>query len=164
MTNSIDGIKVATGDTSNTTVGCNPKLLTKIELPNSESNARPIGDYYANTTSFTKANTSEFEKYLSFDETKGWTVLKSGNYMINSAYYFNCINNKQVIAKNCMIINQDVISLNLSSVRNTNELEEDINNTTIYLEKGTIINFYNSVTINMPNWHYVSFSIYALFK
>lgn len=81
---SIDGVKVATGTQQETQKQCNPKLLTDIILPNSNSVTRALGTYYANTSAYTKTNTENFEKYLTYSEENGWVVQKSGNYLIST--------------------------------------------------------------------------------
>lgn len=159
---SINGVKVATTGTGETTVGCNPKLLATITLPSTASSTRPVGQYYANTSSYTKANTENFDEYLSYNDENGWTVQKSGNYMISS--YISSYNDTSN-SKNCLIINSEDLLLNSIVLRGSNgQFEVDTNNTTIFLEKGTIINFYNKIDVGATKYHSASFTIYAMFK
>lgn len=156
---SIDGVETTTG-TTQTTNACNPKLLTTITLPSTQKNSRAVGTYLANTTSFTKTNTENFSTYLSYDETKGWTVLKSGNYLINT--WTGC----HTKGDSVNFINIDGTNNILLTGVASRDGDYDYNsgNLSIYLEEGTLINFYNSIKTASPTWHTASFGIYALFK
>lgn len=159
---SINGIKVAQNNLEETD-GSNPLLLTDIILPNTKGNTRAVGTYWANTNTFTKNNTSEFDKYLSYDNEKGWTILKSGYYMINtqiSIYYSNDFADTTSQIK----INENYISLATGGVRKGSDYKTNVNTSTIYLEKGTNINFRNMLTSGAASFHSTEFQIYALFK
>jgi hypothetical protein len=165
---------VATGDDSKITISvedlkkliqeeikntfCNPKLLTTISLPNSGDSTRATGTYYANSTNFTKTNTTDFDDYLSYDASIGWTVLKSGYYMINSNEGM-CVSSN---ADNVILINDSKITLNSIAIRSA-DYQIDTDNTTFFLEKGTVINFYHFLSVN-STWNYANFMIYALFE
>lgn len=158
---SIDGIKVSQNNLEESKPS-NPQLITTITLPNTGSNTRPVGTYFANTNSFTKSNTSEFDKYFSYENESGWTVLKSGYYMINTnitTYYIKEYNDTNSAIK----IDDNYITLATASVRAL-DYKSNVNTTTIYLEKGTKINFRNQVSSGAPAYHSTTFSIYALFK
>jgi hypothetical protein len=170
---------VATGDDSKITISvedlnklidqriqntfCNPKLLTTIALPSSGSSSRAAGTYYANSTSFTKTNTTDFDSYLSFDANTGWTVLKSGYYMINSygtGWAQDGTNGEDIDCVMC--IGDSIIDLGADSIRSS-DYQRCRDNTTIFIEKGTVINFFYS---NSRSSYYSSsdFIIYALFQ
>ena len=141
---------------------CNPKLLTTITLPSTESNSREVGQYYANTTSYTKKNSEDFTSYLSYDEAKGWKVLRSGNYNISNSFvgYFS---GGEASIMNVLKIDGKGINLSSGSLRQDNIIDSDLGHITVYLEEGTIINFYNTIITSPVRWHYVDFCIYALF-
>ena len=142
---------------------CSPKLLTSMILPNSGNSERVVGTYYANTTNFTKNNSEKFEDYLSYDEAKGWVVKKSGYYMINSELY--CYYSGEYMDSDTyIVIDETEISINTSGVRTTLSYEKSSNNTTVYLEKGTVINFYNRISNGSSLFHYVSLKVFALFN
>lgn len=160
---SINGVKVSQNNLEEAK-GANPQLLTTITLPNTGgTTTRPVGTYFANTNIFTKTNTSEYDKYLSYENESGWTILKSGYYMINtdiSVYY----NKEYSDTESSIRINDSYIGLARASVRDPIDYKNDLNSTTIYLEKGTKINFRNLVQSGAPLYHSTTFSIYALFK
>lgn len=157
---SIDGIETATG-TTQTTNSCNPKLLTTLVLPSTQKNSRAVGTYFANTTNFTKTNTEDFNTYLTYDETKGWIVLKGGNYLINT--YLTAWGKTQTDTTNYIKI--DGVSICLTGLSSRNgDYDTNGSNLTIYLEEGTTLDFYNDIKIGSPTWHSANFKIYALFK
>lgn len=159
---SINGIKIGTSESQDGENACNPKLLTKLTLPYSGVNYRNIGKYYANKT-FEKENTNILDNYLSYNDENGWIVQKSGNYLINSEIFAGAPSTTQTSTLNYITLNNDPLKLNGISVMNgyTDYLTS---NTTLYLEKGTNINFYSNIENDNSNWHGIYFLVYALFE
>lgn len=138
-----------------------PKKLTTITLPNTGSNSRGVGAYSTNTTSFTKQNTQDFNEYLLFDEQKGWTIKKSGMYLINCIETVH-FNNQNVDTDTSMLINENKLTINRLAVRDIKDYKTSSNNTTVFLEEGVAINFIYTISSGSPIYNSITINLYAL--
>ena len=146
---------------------CSPKLLVTASLPNTESQTRPAGNYKATNSVYTKENTKDTEKYLSYDQNTGWKIKKSGLYLITeSAFHLaqkeigNYFVNMYVNG-NLRVLDRGYIGLSDSG--QSNKYWSTIGSITIYLEENDIIDF----EIVLPyegKWSSADFKIEAMFE
>lgn len=156
----IEKYTTSRGDTSITSAS--PDLLTSIALPSSNASSRAGGTYNGSTSSYTKTNGTRFENYLSYEDGKGWTVLKSGNYLFN-AIVGSVRYSSDTGVYSFIKINSNSIEITNHYLNSSNIVGNDCGNITIYLEQGDVIDYqysFNAAT----TWNYATLNIYSLFK
>jgi len=136
-----------------------PILLTTLDLPNTSSSSRAAGTYKASSTSYTKTNTDVMSNYLSFEEGKGWTVLKDGWYYINSfSSHTTSLTNGSAVILYFYINNQEFRLTYNATVSGQSYSAREAANNTVYLKAGDVIDCgfalsaagtYSHATINM---------------
>lgn len=152
----------ATSRGTTTINSASPTLLTTIALPSSNSAARTEGTYNASTSSYTKTNEAGFSNYFSYEDGKGWTVLKSGNYL------FNTIACSVRYTSDCAIysflkVNSNSITITYSYLNSSNNVGNDCGNITLYLEQGDVID-YQYIFSAATTWNATTLKVYSLFK
>ncbi len=177
-------IKVATGDNSQLTISIEdlnrlienkvkeslennmstPLKLTKANLPNTQTTTRQAGTYKASSSDYIKNNNENMEKYLKFEEGKGWTILKSGWYYLSTNSYH--VNDTELVEiMTTIIINNSVFDTFTIARASSNDPygAKEQNSATLYLKQGDTIDF--EFIINKAGiWSSAEFGIYAMFN
>lgn len=141
---------------------CSPIFLTTASLP--EQSGRAAGTYQASSSLYTKTNSEKLEEYLKYEEGKGWTVQKSGLYVLKGemsslpsegvCIYANLYINSVKVIENWM---KGIAHRNISHWSGN-----DTGDMTIYLTKGEVIDF--DFVCDRPGDSNAAFSIYAMFQ
>lgn len=144
---------------------CAPILLTTASLPNTGSSTRNTGSYKASSESYTKEDTENMEKYLEYQEGKGWKVKKSGFYFFGCTKDHQATSHQQVSTISKLYINEIeykwMIGSSSSDISNYSNCESD--NLTLYLKADDIIDFEFSCS-GTGKYSFAEFAIYTMFE
>ncbi|MNS98484.1 hypothetical protein D3C72_1328530 [compost metagenome] len=158
----IDNTITSRGDTSAVNNLANPILLTNAVLSNTGSGSRAAGTYKASSTGYTKTDTSELSKYLTFTQGIGWTVLKSGNYLFNSRIG-SAYGSAQASISTYLLIGTDAIIIAESFVSSASTQGITSGNITVSLKEGAIID-YQFTNTAATTYNGSNLKIYAMFE
>lgn len=142
---------------------CNPKQLINLDLEESGKTARNTGTYYA-SSSFKKNTTNDFSKYLEENENGGWTVLKSGYYLISNTVRSHYNGSNYSESYNYIMLDDMSITINGAINRENAQYAKNFNTTTIYIVSGTKLEFFNTIVNASAIYHASGFFVYAMFE